>query len=174
MQNQLVKKAVVCLLFAVPTPALVALLFAMAGGSQILSFTDAALRASESSPLAVFFQQAGAVSAYLVAVLAVFAVLFANVTLLAKGRLVRRNGGGGTLVEEDVDDGREKGIVKWFNVKKGFGFVTRENGDDVFVHFRSIRGNGHRSLSEGQHVKFTVTNGQKGLQAEDVSVLRGR
>ncbi|MCP5326154.1 MAG: cold shock domain-containing protein [Oceanospirillaceae bacterium] len=99
--------------------------------------------------------------------------MLANVTLLAKGRLVRRNGGG-TLVEEDVDDGREKGIVKWFNVKKGFGFVTRENGDDVFVHFRSIRGNGHRSLSEGQQVKFTVTNGQKGLQAEDVSVLRGR
>lgn len=173
MQNQLVKKVVVCLLFAIPTPALMALLFAMAGGSQVLNFVDVALRTSEASPLAVFFQQSGALAAYLVAVVAVFAVMLANVTLLAKGRLVRRNGGG-TLVEEDVDDGREKGIVKWFNVKKGFGFVTRENGDDVFVHFRSIRGNGHRSLSEGQQVKFTVTNGQKGLQAEDVSVLRGR
>ena len=63
-------------------------------------------------------------------------------------------------------------MVKWFNVKKGFGFITRDNGDDVFVHFRSIRGTGHRSLSEGQAVKFSVVDGQKGLQAEDVSVVR--
>ena len=84
----------------------------------------------------------------------------------------RRYRGSGTVVENDVEDGRERGVVKWFNVKKGFGFVTRDNGDDVFVHFRSIRGSGHRSLSEGQAVKFTVVDGQKGLQAEDVSVVR--
>lgn len=70
------------------------------------------------------------------------------------------------------DDDREDGTVKWFNVTKGFGFITRDQGDDVFVHFRSIRGTGHRSLSEGQRVKFDVVQSEKGLQAEDVSVVR--
>lgn len=74
--------------------------------------------------------------------------------------------------ELDQDDDREVGVVKWFNVSKGFGFITRENGEDVFVHFRNIRGRGHRSLSEGQNVRFNVCEGDKGLQAEDVSVVR--
>ena len=74
--------------------------------------------------------------------------------------------------EEFEDDDRENGTVKWFNVSKGFGFITRENGDDVFVHFRNIRGRGHRSLSEGQQVKFHTRDSDKGLQAEDVSILR--
>ncbi len=67
-------------------------------------------------------------------------------------------------------DGRESGTVKWFNTNKGFGFITRDNGDDVFVHFRSIRGQGHRTLIEGQRVEFDVTEGEKGLQAEDVAI----
>ncbi len=71
----------------------------------------------------------------------------------------------------DVNDDREGGVVKWFNVTKGFGFITRDQGDDVFVHFRSIRGSGHRSLNEGQRVKFEVVESDKGLQAEDVSVV---
>ncbi|SIS89835.1 cold-shock protein [Neptunomonas antarctica] len=76
--------------------------------------------------------------------------------------------------EEDYEnDDRELGTVKWFNVSKGFGFITRENGDDVFVHFRNIRGRGHRSLSEGQRVRFNARESDKGLQAEDVSVIRG-
>jgi CspA family cold shock protein len=66
---------------------------------------------------------------------------------------------------------REVGRVKWFNATKGFGFVTREHGDDVFVHYRSIRGDGHRTLREGQKVEFVVTQGDKGLQAEDVLPL---
>jgi len=65
---------------------------------------------------------------------------------------------------------RETGTVKWFNTNKGFGFITRDNGDDVFVHFRSIRGQGHRTLIEGQRVEFNVTKGEKGLQAEDVAI----
>ena len=65
---------------------------------------------------------------------------------------------------------RETGTVKWFNTNKGFGFITRDNGDDVFVHFRSIRGQGHRTLIEGQRVEFDVTKGEKGLQAEDVAI----
>ncbi len=73
--------------------------------------------------------------------------------------------------EMDDDPNRESGTVKWFNVTKGFGFVTRDQGDDVFVHFRSIRGKGHRSLLEGQRVRFSVTESDKGLQAEDVSIV---
>jgi len=84
----------------------------------------------------------------------------------------RRQRSSGTIVEEDVEDGRERGVVKWFNVKKGFGFITWDEGEDVFVHFRSIRGQGHRSLTEGQRVKFTVVRGDKGPQAEDVSAVR--
>ena len=63
---------------------------------------------------------------------------------------------------------REAGTVKWFNVKKGYGFITRDQGDDVFVHFRNIQGSGRRSIAEGQRVKFRVVDGDKGLQADDV------
>ncbi len=66
---------------------------------------------------------------------------------------------------------RETGTVKWFNNSKGYGFIQREQGDDVFVHFRAIQGEGYRTLEEGQQVEFSVTQGQKGLQAEDVSPL---
>lgn len=74
-------------------------------------------------------------------------------------------------VAEDADDDREEGVVKWFNVNKGFGFIIRDAGGEVFVHFRSIRGTGHRTLREGQRVKFSAAEGEKGLQAEDVSIL---
>jgi len=63
---------------------------------------------------------------------------------------------------------REVGTVKWFNDSKGFGFITRSNGTDVFVHFTSIRGEGYRSLEDGQQVEFEVVQGDKGLQAQDV------
>lgn len=63
---------------------------------------------------------------------------------------------------------RETGTVKWFNDAKGFGFISREGGEDVFVHFRAIESQGFKSLQEGQKVTFTVTRGQKGLQAESV------
>ena len=63
---------------------------------------------------------------------------------------------------------REVGTVKWFNDSKGFGFITRENGTDVFVHFSSLRGEGFRSLDDRQKVEFEVVEGDKGLQAQDV------
>jgi len=69
----------------------------------------------------------------------------------------------------EIAGDQERGTVKWFNAAKGFGFITRENGEDVFVHFRSIQGKGHRSLGEGQAVIFSVAEGDKGLQAVDVS-----
>ena len=69
--------------------------------------------------------------------------------------------------------GRELGIVKWFNFSKGFGFITRENGEDIFVHFRAIQndGDGKRGLREGQQVEFSVSESDKGLQADEVAIL---
>jgi CspA family cold shock protein len=67
---------------------------------------------------------------------------------------------------------REQGTVKWFNGSKGFGFIQRSEGADVFVHFSALADNGgYRNLEEGQRVEFTVTQGQKGLQAENVVVI---
>lgn len=66
---------------------------------------------------------------------------------------------------------RQIGIVKWFNSSKGYGFIQREGGPDVFVHFREISGEGHRSLREGQRVEFSIIEGQKGLHAENVVAL---
>ena len=66
---------------------------------------------------------------------------------------------------------REQGVVKSFNDTKGFGFIQRAGGDDVFVHFRAIQGDGHRSLRDGQRVEFSVVQGQKGFQAEEVQPL---
>ena len=74
--------------------------------------------------------------------------------------------------EQKADNQRESGTVKWFDSNKGYGFITRSMGDDIFVHFRSIRGNGYRSLYEGQLVEFLVTNGDKGPQAEDILVKK--
>ncbi|WP_150909533.1 cold-shock protein [Marinobacter halotolerans] len=77
--------------------------------------------------------------------------------------------------EPDYDDtspeGNEEGTVKWFNVKKGFGFIVRDSGDEVFVHFRAIRGRGRRVLRQGQLVRFNVVEADKGLQADNVSIL---
>ncbi|WP_339802197.1 cold-shock protein [uncultured Marinobacter sp.] len=63
------------------------------------------------------------------------------------------------------------GTVKFFNESKGFGFITREGGPDVFVHYSAIQGGGFKTLAEGQQVEFTVTQGQKGPQAENVNAL---
>lgn len=65
---------------------------------------------------------------------------------------------------------REVGSVKWFDAKKGYGFIQRENGEDVFVHYSSIQGNGYRSLEEGQQVEFHIAMSPKGPQAQDVIV----
>ncbi|MEE4461314.1 cold-shock protein [Azotobacter chroococcum] len=70
--------------------------------------------------------------------------------------------------DEPLWSDREVGTVKWFNSAKGFGFIARNTGEDVFVHFRAIRGEGHRVLVEGQRVEFSVIRRDRGLQAEDV------
>jgi CspA family cold shock protein len=63
----------------------------------------------------------------------------------------------------------ETGTVKWFNNAKGYGFITRENGEDLFVHFKSIAGDGYKTLKQGEAVQFEVEQGQKGLQAVGVT-----
>jgi cold shock protein len=74
--------------------------------------------------------------------------------------------GGTSIYKEQAQ--MEQGTVKWFNDAKGFGFLSRPNGEDVFVHFSAIQSNGFRSLQEGQPVTFDVVKGPKGLQAENV------
>ena len=66
---------------------------------------------------------------------------------------------------------RVQGTVKWFNDGKGYGFIEREEGDDVFVHYNSLQGDGFKSLQEGQRVEFTLEQGEKGPQAVDVAVI---
>ena len=70
-----------------------------------------------------------------------------------------------------MSDQIESGTVKWFNDEKGYGFIARENGDDVFVHFSAINAEGRKTLLEGQQVSFEVETGQKGPQASNVTVV---
>lgn len=88
---------------------------------------------------------------------------------LKPGKPVSRSASAPTALGGSQDSGnRETGTVKWFNTSKGFGFISRDSGEDIFVHFRAIRGEGHRILIEGQRVEFSVVQRDKGLQAEDV------
>lgn len=73
-------------------------------------------------------------------------------------------------VGSHMSEQRETGTVKWFNATKGYGFVSRSSGDDVFVHFNSIQGSGYRTLEEGQQVEFHVATSAKGLEAKDVKL----
>lgn len=66
---------------------------------------------------------------------------------------------------------RVQGTVKWFNASKGYGFISRDDGEDVFVHYTAVQADGYRSLTEGQRVEFTIEHGPKGLQAKDVVAL---
>ncbi len=91
------------------------------------------------------------------------------VSILIACIFAAKTGSPSTSSNTEVTGDQERGTVKWFNAAKGFGFITRESGEDVFVHFRSIQGKGHRSLGEGQAVIFSVMEGDKGLQAVDVT-----
>jgi len=113
---------------------------------------------------------------------AVLSIAFLLVTALsrrplttskAKRGIARQAGAtsGSTSLATTSQRGRETGTVKWFNTDKGFGFIVRENGEDLFVHFRSINTDGPQVLVEGQRVEFQIGEGRKGPQAEDVVIL---
>ncbi len=97
---------------------------------------------------------------------------FGNTGPAQKGSKTRRApkpaAGKSTGHASTSDGSREHGQVKWFNVSKGFGFITKDDGEEIFVHFRSIRGGGRRGLRDGQRVSFIVADSDKGPQAEDV------
>ena len=76
-----------------------------------------------------------------------------------------------TAQEKEGMTVKEQGTVKWFNASKGFGFIQRQSGEDVFVHFSAIQAEGYRTLNEGQAVEFEVTTGPKGLQAANVTTV---
>jgi len=154
----MVRKLIISLVAAVIVPLVFSLAFGVFFGDLVLE--DGSLLSDQG--------QAGLL---IILALLGFGISMASAHLAA-GEAVFDGQTSGTAIEMDVEDGRERGVVKWFNVKKGFGFITWDAGEDVFVHFRSIRGQGHRSLTEGQRVKFTVVQGDKGPQAEDVTAIR--
>jgi cold shock protein len=117
---------------------------------------------------------------FLLAAIAIFlaavgtAAVGAAVQAAEKGRQVA-----GEYPDEPIDDdadlaadARETGTVKWFNRNKGYGFIARDSGGEIFVHYKAIRGSGRRSLRDGQRVSFAVVGHDKGLQADNVSTLR--
>nr|WP_298414934.1 cold shock domain-containing protein [uncultured Halomonas sp.] len=147
-----IRCSLVSLLLAAVTPLLIALF--------ILLFD-----ASVADALMEVLASNGMTLAYIATALAIFiALLIATLLVHAlTPKLVN-------LADVENDD-REIGEVKWFNVNKGYGFITREDGGDVFVHFRAIRGKGHRTLAEGQKVRYYVVENERGLQADDVTVI---
>ncbi len=70
-----------------------------------------------------------------------------------------------------MSEERQQGTVKWFNAEKGYGFISQENGDDLFVHYSEIQGTGYRTLDEGARVEFTAVEGRRGMQASAVAVI---
>ena len=178
------KAILVAVLIAIPAPFVL--------GFLLVSFTPELfqiLSQSETSELAnsttFILGSAQGITAYVLA-LVIFALAgFLAIALSAKHKTAQRTparSGGRSQAraqsdnddsdyDDDSPEGDEEGTVKWFNVKKGFGFIVRESGDEVFVHFRAIRGRGRRVLRQGQLVRFNVVEADKGLQADNVSIL---
>ncbi|MDV6320265.1 cold shock domain-containing protein [Chromohalobacter sp. HP20-39] len=143
----------ISVLLAIPSPLLIALFVTLSG--SVLEFS-------------LLLEADGIAIAYSATALAVFVLLLLGT--LSTQALAPRSSQLAHLAELENDD-REIGEVKWFNVNKGYGFITRDSGEDVFVHFRAIRGKGHRTLAEGQKVRYHVIENERGLQADDVTVI---
>lgn len=114
------------------------------------------------------------ISLLLVATVALLSALFARPSTAVKsnrGAKKSRSRSVAPSTKPAKQGKREQGEVKWFNSTKGFGFITRDSGEDIFVHFRSIRGEGHRTLKDGERVEFIVSDGDKGPQADDVVAI---
>ena len=145
--------SLISVLLAIPSPLLIALFVTLTG--SVLEFS-------------LLLEADGLAIAYSATALAVFALLLLGT--LCTQMLAPQSTQLAHLAELENDD-REIGEVKWFNVNKGYGFITRDSGEDVFVHVRAIRGKGHRILAEGQKVRYHVVENERGLQADDVTVI---
>ncbi|WP_303290785.1 cold-shock protein [Marinobacter sp. SS5-14b] len=172
------KAILVAILIAIPAPFVLGLL---------LSATPEPLRLLAIGQGLEALGSQGGIAAYLIAFVIFGIVGFLAVAIAGKqpapaartqSRPARASQPANGYDDEDDDDfddstpeGDEEGTVKWFNVKKGFGFIVRDSGDEIFVHFRAIRGRGRRVLRQGQLVRFNVVDADKGLQADNVSIL---
>ncbi len=168
------KAILVALLIAIPAPLVLALL---------LSLTPEPLRLIAAGQLVEALGSNRGVLAYIITLVLFGIAGFLAIAIVAKQPARQRSASrpqNRTQNQADDDDdgyddtgpeGNEEGTVKWFNVKKGFGFIVRDSGDEVFVHFRAIRGRGRRVLRQGQLVRFNVVEADKGLQADNVSIL---
>ncbi|MBL1271693.1 MAG: cold shock domain-containing protein [Oceanospirillales bacterium] len=173
------KAILVALLIAIPAPLVLALL---------LSFTPEPLRLIAVGEFVEALGSTRGIAAYIITFIAFGIAGFLAVVIAAKpqpargasqraGSPSRNQSPTQNYADDDADyddnspEGDEEGTVKWFNVKKGFGFIVRDSGDEVFVHFRAIRGSGRRVLRQGQLVRFSVVDADKGLQADNVSIL---
>jgi CspA family cold shock protein len=132
---------------------------AVLGPAVVLALVAQPLKLTELSPVSL-------------QILVVALLASVSTVLIRNFRLPPRAASTGAAVKATSKAGsnKESGSVKWFNAGKGFGFITRNNGEEIFVHFRSIVG--QRALRDGQRVEFSVTTGSKGLQAEDVVALK--
>lgn len=148
----------ISLLLSIPSPLLIGLLITLI--SSVLA-TD----------LTWFLNVEGVSAMYAATVIAVFIVLWLGTLAMALLAPATPKTATTAMLADVENDDRELGEVKWFNVNKGYGFITRADGEDVFVHFRAIRGKGHRTLAEGQKVRYHVIENDRGLQADDVTVI---
>jgi CspA family cold shock protein len=171
------KAILVALLIAIPAPLVLAFL--------LLSTPEPLRLLAAGDPIEALGSTRG-IAAYVITLILFGVVGFLAIALSGKQQVSQRGASsrpGNTRThthqydddeEDEYDDspeGDEEGSVKWFNVKKGFGFIVRDSGDEIFVHFRAIRGRGRRVLRQGQLVRFNVVEADKGLQADNVSIL---
>lgn len=191
MQNP-AKAIVLALLVAIPSPFILGFLL-VTFTPELFQILSQAGTSEEATNTTFVLGSAQGIAAYIITVVLFGLAGFATVALAAKKpsavkpqaprastapRQAAQRKQQSQPDYEDYDDyddstpeGNEEGTVKWFNVKKGFGFIVRDSGDEVFVHFRAIRGRGRRVLRQGQLVRFSVVEADKGLQADNVSIL---
>lgn len=168
------KAILVAVLIAIPAPLILAF---------ILTATPEPLRLIAAGEVIEALGSSRGIAAYIITLVLFGIAGFLAVALSAKqqpsqsnarrapSRPQRNNDEDEGDYDDSTPEGDEEGTVKWFNVKKGFGFIVRDSGDEVFVHFRAIRGRGRRVLRQGQLVRFNVVEADKGLQADNVSIL---
>jgi CspA family cold shock protein len=193
MQNP-AKAIVLALLVAIPSPFILGFLL-VTFTPELFQILSQAGTSEEATSTTFVLGSAQGIAAYIIAVVLFGLAGFVTVALAAKKpSAVKQQAPRASTAprqpaprkqqsqpdyedgdDDDYDDstpeGNEEGTVKWFNVKKGFGFIVRDSGDEVFVHFRAIRGRGRRVLRQGQLVRFSVVEADKGLQADNVSIL---